>query len=570
MNKNMRITTCCVIMLVLLCTLLPAGAEETSVPVTGGTWFAANGSQLTFSADGTGTFINENEKRFDITWTIQNQQIVFEYNFYRIRTVTLSVSDDGTKLVNISDATEFSRDAAANDAAAIGYELKKGEEIDLGFLKMTLTEIMLLDSVKPSNAGMLLDPKEGYKYLCLAGPVSNTASEELNFKNIKGTFSVGRYQLKAEVRVLTGELTGYTMQPLTTGVVYFACELPAATANEFVEASLLLGMNDNLKSQVQNVENADFVFRLPINESLIKEAKVNAVTRFKALRALLRTREYFKESPALIKPTAFADVKETFFNDNHKDYVTYKFTCTADDVSQEDTFIAYRKALQAEGYGIREKNETFEVYVGKRKLAKVATNTFNWIEVDLFKGNSNFTERPSASNQTTQEDMMDPTDPVVKIGGTIKLTDATLKVSSAGNADKLYSCIKTNTAKRWRYYYADKGETLAFLYCTIKNTGSAPLDVRNIYAELILDGDKHYKLDSAGVKNGKQDFITTLNPGSEIGLYIFGGVDKKVWDKYKSCEFRLGFTDGFQYIHINQSNLPDFDKCDQTFMVKVK
>lgn len=101
------------------------------------------------------------------------------------------------------------------------------------------------------------------------------------------------------------------------------------------------------------------------------------------------------------------------------------------------------------------------------------------------------------------------------------------------------------------------------------NVGGKPLDIRNIYAEIIFDDKYHYEASSVGVKVNATDFINTVSAQSSCDYYVFASVPTSVLNKYKTCTIKLGFTDdfGFQYV---KNDLPDFTHCDTVYELKVK
>ena len=536
--------------------------EDSAEDASSAAWSCGDGSSIAFSSDGTGRFVNKNGKEFDITWTEDGQTLTFTYDFYGKKSQTLVRSADGQTLASPDGSLVYVRGGEAAGKELPGYLLALGEEIDLGFVRINLKEVKVLSEVKPASVGIVWPERTGKKYLCLLGEVTNTGPVTLKLDNLSAEFRTDRYHFPAKFLGMYDDLSKNTVDPAATAQLYMGAEVPDGVLEQLNACDVLLAVNEDA-ARVSELERADFVFRFHLNADALMKARADRQEKQEKKEDV-----FFNESPALPQPGRYLDVKELWRRDEattHKpNRVEYTFKSVADEVTAEQALNEYRRGLEQDGYGIRDEKDRFVVYSGKTMLAEVEADDFNWFKVRVATGNERFTQRPAPGTTPDPEDMKLPE---LKVGDVIRLPGATFTLEKTGSAQNLYSCISTSTADKWRYYYAESGETLVYLQGTFKNTGSSPADIRHIFGELILDDQYHYHLDSDGARSGAQSFINTVNPGVSVTLYIFANVPKDMWNRSATCLFKLGFTDNYRP-EVVRNELPDFDYCDDVFYVR--
>lgn len=525
-----------------------------------GPWSCTDGSSLSLSNDGTGRYVNKNDKEFDISWSLDGQTLSFTYDFFGIRTETLTLSADGQSLTSPDSSHIYVLDGKAAEKELPGYLLPLGEAIDLGFVSMTLKDVVVLREVRPATAGTVWPERTGKKYLCLVGEVTNTGPVTLKLDNLCAEVWTDKYHFSAKFLGLSDNMTKTTVDPAVTMPLYIGAEVPDEVLMQTKTCDALLAVNEDA-AMVAALERADFVFRFHLNAETLSKARAYAQGKKDV---------FFEESPALPQPSRYLDVKELWRKDeattSKPNRVEYTFKPNQDEVTAEQILKEYRQGLEADGYGIRNEKNRFVVYSGKIMLAEVEADGFNWVKVRVATGNERFTERPIAG---TQPDPADMEILELEIGDVIRLPGGTLTLEQWGSAQNLYSCINTSTAEKWRYYYAESGETLVYLQGIYKNTGSVPQDIRYIFGELTLDDQYHYRLDSDGARSGADSFINNVKPGASVTLYIYVSVPQTIWKESTSCVFKLGFTDSFRS-EVIKDGMPDFDYCNDVFYVRTK
>lgn len=551
--KNIRQLLCILVMTLL--TSAAAFAEIDTVYLTAGTWLYEN-SSLEFQADGSGTFVNKSGKSFAMNWSQSDGQICVEYQFYGNRKLTLTaIETDGKWTLTSEDGENYSIGGTAAQKEDNAYPLEFGEEIDLGFAKITFSRVQLMREMHASGNGTYVTAPKDSRYFALVGTITNRSTGSLEVGNLLGEISLDGYIYAASTKADHNNQLTTSVTPMTTSNYYVFAAIPDTLTKTAASGQIKLAFNDNFQEKPSDFDHADFVFKFTFDNETIAQAWLPPEKEM----------VYFSECPALPMPSSYSEVEEVsnfvMVSDDIK--YTYKKQLVYDD--KEDLFEVYHEGLRKSGYALKDAGESFQVYVGTTKIAEVKSASFGWIDVTISKGLSAFSKRPTPG---TTASVPEASNSVLKLGTTITPANVKLTLADTGIADILYSCIKPGNG-RYYYYEPEDGERFFYLHGVFNNVGGKPLDIRHIYAEIIFDDKYHYEASSVGVKVNATDFINTVSAQSSCDYYVFASVPTSVLNKYKTCTIKLGFTDdfGFQYV---KNDLPDFTHCDTVYELKVR
>lgn len=548
-----RITGCFIAFLMLLMPVLTFAQGE-SDQLTSGTWMWENAS-IEFRPDGTGVFVNNSGKTFDMAWTAQGNEVSFDYQFYgkRSEKLVLAQSGGGWTLTD-DDGNVYSQEGSAAEEESSAYTVAFGEELDLGFAKITFHRVQLMIQLHGSgpNSPYTIAADNSH-YFALVGTLTNTSSRTLSVSDVFGEIMLDQYIYSTKAEVDHNGRLEDSISPMSSGTYYIYSTVPDTLTKIASSGEVKLAFNFDFAGTPPSFDQADFVFRVMLNDQDIANA----------WKQPEREMAYFSECPALPMPSSFADVSEVskFTRTNN---VRYSFKKLHIYDEEENLLQLYRDGLKRYGYAVKGSGNEFEVYSGTKKIADVSGGSFGWVEIEIPNGLTRFTTRPQQGTAAVVEEK---TTPRVSIGGTIRLPNAKMTLEKYGTATALYSCI-TPSNGRYYMYEPDAGTKFFYLHGSFSNTGGIPLDIRHVYAELIFDDTYHYDAACCGVRTGASDFINTVAAQTSCKFYVFASVPPSVLNSYKTCVIKLGFTDGFE-ITVNTNGLPAFNHCDDVYEVKV-
>lgn len=545
----------CLLAFLLMLTPVFAFAQGEADPLTSGTWMWENAS-IDFKPDGTGVFVNNSGKTFDMAWTAQGNEVSFEYQFYgkRSETLVLAQAGGGWTLTD-DDGNVYSQNGSAAEEESNAYTVAFGEELDLGFAKITFHRVQLMMQLHGSGSNSPYTiAADNSHYFALVGTLTNTSSRTLNVSDVFGEIMLDQYIYSTKAEVDHNGRLEDSISPMSSGAYYIYSTVPDTLTKIASSGEVKLAFNFDFAGTPSSFDRADFVFQVALNDQDIANA----------WKQPEREMAYFSECPALPMPSCFADVSEVSMF-TRKDNVRYSFKKLHIYDEEENLLQLYRDGLKDHGYAIKGSGTEFEVYSGTKKIADVSGGNFGWVEIEIPNGLTRFTTRPQRG--TTAAVVAEKGIPRVSMGGTIRLPNANMTLEKYGTATALYSCI-TPGSGRYYMYEPDAGTRFFYLHGSFNNTGGVPLDIRHVYAELIFDDTYHYDAACCGVRTGASNFINAVAAQTSCKFYVFASVPPSVLNSYKTCVIKLGFTDGFE-ITVNSNGLPAFSYCDDVYEVKV-
>ena len=539
-----------------------AAPEPTPAPAAlAGTSWACGDASITFAGDGTGIYVNDSGKTFDMTWSQTDTSVSFDYSFYGNRTESFTIQEDGGAMQLVSEKTGniFTSDGTSGTSSApesSSYTMQPGEEIDLGFVSFSLTSAQLARGFRSEKGGRLLDASRDSTYWAVTGSIQNTGRESINLSNLFCQMSLDGYTYSGEALAeYNGSLTD-TLDPLAKGKLILAAAIPNTLLEQTRDCRLTLAMADGLGRRLSGADSADFAFVIDWPGNQVEDAGAS------------REKVWCAESPALLMPESTTDLRssgasKTLMN-GKLNSCSYSYYPVYDIDDVPSLTEAYYNALKAAGYSVSGSKTSFTVSSGGRRLAQASVDSLGYLSLSIMPGNENYRTRPTAG--TPQPEVTEA--PMLKMGKTIKTDMLQMSLEKSGTASILYSSIqKTNGI--YHYYEPDSGEQFYYIYGKFTNKSSMPLDMRHIYAEFIIDGS-HYPGDSIGVRSGASDFVIDLNSGNSCNYYIFASIPRNVLSKAKSIVVKVGFTPDFGSKHISTNNLPLFDRCTDVFEIQAK
>lgn len=554
MKSNRSLQQFLSFLMILLLLPVYALAQSATDQLTSSKWTCEDAS-IEFNADGSGVFVNHSGKSFDMAWTAQDNQVRFEYQFYGKRSETLTLAQAGGNwTLNDDDGNVFSQNGSAPVVQSNAYTAAFGEELDLGFAKVTFHRVQLMKQLHGSGQNSTYTTAANNShYFALVGTITNTSSRTLNVSQVFGEIKLNQYIYGVTAEADHNGQLEDSISPMSTGAFYIYSTIPDTLTKIASTGEVKLAFNFDFAGTPSSFDQADFLFQYSLSSQDIANAWLPPA----------RDMAYFKECPALPMPSSFADVSEVsnFIMSDHVRY-TYKKLLIYDD--EENLLQLYKDGLRSNGYAIKGSDTEFQVYSGTKKIADVSSGSFGWIQIEIPNGLSGYSSRPK---QGTTATVPVETTPRVSIGGTIRLPNAKLTLEKYGTASKLYSCITPGNG-RYYMYEPDAGTQFFYLHGSFNNTGGIPLDIRHVYAELIFDDTYHYDADCCGVKENASNFINTVTAQTSCKFYIFASVPPSVLNSYKTCVIKLGFTDEFA-ITVSSNGLPAFNHCDDVYEIKV-
>ncbi len=533
-------------------------AESVSSMLEATSWECGEAS-ITFTSGGSGTYVNNNDKTFEMTWTLDGDIVSFEYSFYGKRTETFTVVEKEGSFQLINDKTNetFVPTGSAVPMELSAYPVELNEEVDLGFIKFHLSSAELAKGYNAPKGGRFLDAKKDSTYYLVTGKIQNTSKETIDVGNMLCEMNLDGYIYSAEILVLYNESLSSTLDPFCEGTLILAGAIPNALLEKTHSCQVTLSTAENLSKKPSSTESADFSFLFSFQDDSVQDRDLN------------REKVWCKESPALLMPESFVDLSSAGASSSSVNgklsrcSYTYRPEFDVDDI--QTLTETYYSALKEAGYSVSGSKTNFSVSYGGRKLAQVSIDTFDYLNLEIIPGNETYKTRP-------QEGVPAPVVtevPMQRIGNTIKTDKLQLSLEKTGTASILYSSIQEKNGI-YHYYEPEQGEQFYYLFGSFTNNAGLPLDMRHIYAEFIIDDTQHYPGDSIGVHSGASDFIIDLNSGNTCNYYIFASIPKNVLSKAKSIVIKIGFTSDFGLQYSDVNGLPLFTHCEDVFEIKAK
>lgn len=557
-----------VILLVLL--LLPAAVlgEEAQTPeqiLLSGGWkgMAADSSIYRFYPGGTGSMEFSAGGGLDTTWRLDGNQLTVEYEFYGKHAFTYALEQkDGYNVLNYDNGNGyFFRESDLEKVLAEGhgqletYPIQFNETLTLGFADITFQAPQITSIISSAN-GTFIPAAEGTQYFCIVGRITNRSSRALPVSNMSVEFTFDdNYTFTGGTPMDQAGSLSTELPPVSDGILYLYAQIPDTLVKSFKTCSAVISLNDHLATKPMMLKDGNFIFGLAMDENLCALAK----------KGPARETAYFDECPVLPVPTSYMDVYQSGSNvssTNEKTTrIVYRYSVRGNSLTIENALATYIEELAALGFTVN--NDT--VFAGKTQLATL-TLSGTTLEINIKPGNEKLKTLPTSASEKEIEE-----ENAVKklaLGDTLKLHSAEMTLEKYGSAKEIYSSI-TKSGGGYSYYYSHSGNPYFYLFGSFTNKSGKPVDIRNIYAEFIFDGEYSYRADVDGVRKGAEVFIHDVSSQSSVNYYVYGEVPAQVINSFKTCTVRLGFTDDYGIKFVTSGGLNLFDHCDDVFEIEI-
>lgn len=189
-------------LLILLLTPVFVSAQSATDQLISAKWTYENAS-IEFKADRSGVFVNNSGKVFDMIWSAQGDQIQFEYQFYGKRSELLTLAQSGEQwTLTDDDGNVYSQSGSAAAEKNNAYTAAFGEELDLGFAKITFQRVQLMKQMHGSGPNSPYTiAADNSRYFALVGTITNTSSRTLNVSQVFAEIKLDQYIYGAEAEV---------------------------------------------------------------------------------------------------------------------------------------------------------------------------------------------------------------------------------------------------------------------------------------------------------------------------------------------------------------------------------
>ncbi len=415
--KNRSLTM--LLLCALLAAVLPALAEPVPEAVISHTWRNEYGTLFTFSPNGTGVMNNSDGTSYELSYTYENGLLEYHYSVkvemfgtkvdYKLDKTLQYAEEDGvpslselgdrkgTSVASLLPADLYDQIKVRYDTALSPYEAAFEEEIDLGFMRFTITQIKSQLDVISKNGGTGAASVGGKRYICLVGSVENTGTDELDLGKIAGCLILDgeREFTGVSGSVETADGMDSKLAPAGKGTLFVYIHVPELQASSFASATFVVALNDGLKSSPAFAGAGDFIFKYQVNG---KEAEEAAKLPEKEIN-------WFKESPALVRPDSFLDLKQSYTSTSSSNgkttRISYTFTPKTA-VSALEMLNTYGDKLKEYGYNVQLSGGTLRVSYQSKSLASVTVEDNN-LKFDITPGNEKMKqpEKPKEKNRFT-------------------------------------------------------------------------------------------------------------------------------------------------------------------------
>lgn len=519
---------------------------------------------LELHEDHTGIMTNSQGMSFDIEWALDGEMLTYTYELYGTRSASLvlSQSDDVYKLAAADGSSAFFMESQYDRLMAEGsknanlYATQIGEEINLGFVKMSFSSAEIAKMI--GGKMMYLPTQAGMQFFCLVGTIENTAGVELPISRIRAEMVFnGEYTYNASASAIYSDKKNETLPALTNGEYRIYASIPDALVDSMTSCTVRFSLNDQFKTAPDFLADGEFGFEIALGNELVTQAKEGPT----------REKVYFEECPILPDPTSYVDVFQSGRNSSSINgkvsAIKYRFRAQIYAGDGQPLFKTYLEKLADEGFSVKETSSgKYTISDGGNKLAEIVLSA-DEMQIDIVPGNEKLRRSEAPAVQTEEKEETHLT-----VGDGVKLNYVEMSFEQSGTTKQIFSSI-TKPSGRYFTYDATDAEPFYYLFGTFKNVGGRAVDIRNIYAEFEFDGKYTFSGSVAGVNSGASDFINQVSPLSEIKYYIYAPVSKELLSSYETCIVHIGFTRGFD-AKVRSNGGYNFNLCDDTFDIELK
>ncbi len=522
-------------------------------------WKSLSDSTLTLNADGTG--ILDGGMAIEGTWEYNDPQMVFSYELYGSRTFELKLeSKDGIWQLTNEEGAMFAWESITDEIIkksaqeTTGYDLQMNEAVTLPFVTFTLEKAELVDMV--GGKEIYRPASEGYKFFTLHGTIENTYKGSLNIGNLVSIFTFnGEFNYSGTVNIYTGAVGNSELDPKTKAELDIYANIPNEMAESIENCSVLFSFNDNFEKGSKEVGKGTYIFHVTIDEKTASAAKEGPA--FEKIP--------FEECPVLYKPSGISSVYESGSGSSSSNgkvtSIRYSFTSRKKGAKAEELFNEYTAILREEGFELKEGKKGTVIYLNNKELATI-TQTSSGISLNIVPGNENLTmdnvnDTPSSAAEKTYK----MEEKIVTDECEIQLTKTSVEKIVYSNKTGKGTC---------HYYESTSGDPLYVVSGTFVNKGKKPVDINNIFAAVIVNGELQYEATVVGVAKKAKDFVNDVSPKKKVEFAAFAEIPDSVIKEAGKIQLKLGYTDTFSTRVVSEGGLPLFDYCDQILLIDIK
>lgn len=434
-----------------------------------------------------------------------------------------------------------------------------GQEINVGSAAVTFSAAKLTYTIGES---FFYTAQDDMRFFGLVGTIKNTGGKELPVDMIRAEMVFnGEYTYSARATIGGNRnTTTISVAPLAKAEYWIYAEIPETLVDMLSTCEVRLSVNENFASCPESVGNGDYNIKLYLDEESCKST----------LDAVDVPSLFFAECPILPTPVNYSPVWKTSSSSSSTNgkvtSIKYGFAVSfgrSDDINE--IYNTYLTKLQNLGLKVQNSSNTScDVYSNGTKLASVSVGG-SGITFSIIPGNENV---PAPSGFAEDKEELSKSDPVVKLGETIKTDYFSMKLEKHGSDTE----IRSGSSKygTYSYYSSDNGDPFFYVYGNLKNLGGKPVDVRNIYVQFCFDGKYNYRGTVEGVSSDYSNFITDVSPLASADFYMYTSVPQELINSFSTCTVRVGFTKNFDYKIVDVNDLPKFENCDDIFSVEIK
>lgn len=457
---------------------------------------------------------------------------------------------------NQQSATEAAKEP--QEAAAEVGSIALGEEITLDFVKMSFNSIELGYSV--GGDGISSYAQDGMRFFSLVGKIENTGGTKLEVEKLNAEMIFnGEYTYSAKATINNSKTIPVSVAPLANAEYVVYAEIPDALLEILSTCVIRFSLNEGFASFPASADGGEYSFEMSLDEDACKAA----------LDASEQAHIFFNECPILPTPENYSPVRQSNFSSSSSNgkvtSIRYGFSVNIGrNDSLTDIYATYVEKLQKAGFTIsNDTGSSCVISTAGIKIASVSIDSSR-MQFEIVPGNENLAA-PDAGD--AGQVAVPPAVTTFSIGETIQ-TDYVLLTLDTYDSD---TEIRSGTSQygTYTYYTSDNGDPYFYLFGTLKNLGGTPVDIRNIYVQFCFDGKYNFKGSVDGVSSASNGFIHDVSPLAEVNYYIYTAVPQELIDTFETCEVKIGFTENFDYKTVDVNSLPQFDRCDDVFIVKI-
>lgn len=314
-----------------------------------------------------------------------------------------------------------------------------------------------------------------------------------------------------------------------------------------------------------DLEEANITFRIT-NPNTSKELMTieNVHITFADHGQVMMT--YFEECPILPDPTFCGGMYCSYhrgmtkINGIASSNASYTYTSNQDLRSAFDTYIQQLKSL---GFTVSGSGTTYTISKDGDKLASVSYDKN--IIIEVLPGHENLKNTTSNTSATISTNSG-----YIKksLGDTLTTNTMQMNLTEKGVTDRLYSYQGTAPS---HYFMIDAQSGNRFLYVkgSFKNTSTRQVDIRHIYAQVLIDGQYLYEGNVTALQPDGRDFQNYVSAQASVDCYIYFEIPSQIINNYKSATITLGFTDSFNTKISNTITGYNFDICNDVFEISL-